>query len=215
MRNGSLFLSYTFLLLASPARCQERGLAAWWRFDEGSGDRATDSAMHIEDSIHGNARFAPGVRGSGLKFDGFTAYVSRQAGLAPKLASAFSFGAWIALQEYPLNWVGIVDHEKSGASGYRFGLDARGRLGLQAAIGGTWRECVSPAPLSLLVWHHVAATWDPVTGMVLYVEGRAVAHLQTEGSFSPAADTELRIGKNLEMLPPTDLVRPKAAFPAI
>ena len=101
MSRGWLWL---ILACAVPLAAEPRGPVAWWRFDEGTGAAATDAAAHITDSIRRNARFVPGVSGSALKLDGFTAYVERESPFAPRLSAAFTVEAWIAIQEYPLNF---------------------------------------------------------------------------------------------------------------
>src|SRR5690242_16645578 len=96
--------------LTVPAFSQKRGTpVAWWKFDEGRGDLAQDSASGSSDRILNFHDWVRGVSGGGLKFDGFTTVIEREAKDAPKLHGGFTIDAWIAVQSYPWNWVAIVD----------------------------------------------------------------------------------------------------------
>lgn len=202
------------MLLAAQLAAEQSGPVAWWKFDERDGMIATDSVGGQQDQIAGNVKFVPGISGRALKFDGFTAYVTRNAQSAPRIANSFAIEAWIAIQEYPLNWVAVVDHERNQQAGYYFGLDSDGTLGLQAAIGGQWVSCTSDRELSLMQWHHVVGSYDEQNGIVLYLDGRSAGRLMPRGTFTPAIASPLRIGKNFQKLPPTHLVRPHVSFPA-
>ncbi len=63
-----------------------QGLIAHWKFDEGSGIHAGDSAGGHTGTIYGGAAWVAGVSGPALDFNGSTAYVQ-----VPD-AEAFSFG---------------------------------------------------------------------------------------------------------------------------
>jgi hypothetical protein len=119
---------------------------ALWHFEPGPAGRATDSVSNEQDTVHGPARYHPqGVRGASLKLDGFASRVERAADKAPRLDGAFSIEAWVALQEYPWNWTGIVDRQEDKKAGFFFGLDYQGALGMSVAAGGNWIECLNSA----------------------------------------------------------------------
>ena len=204
------------LLLRPSARlwAQQPDLLAWWKFDEGAGSVALDSVSRRQDRILNHFAWAPGVSGTGLKFDGFTTLVSREAKVTPHFDGNFTVEAWIALQSYPLNWVAIVDQEDEKKAGYFFGVDSRGRLGLQTAVWGDWEECISTEDLPLGRWSHVVGTYDTHSGIRLYVNGRLAGQLALTGSLTPAEDTGLQIGRSFKELPPDSLVRAFVSFPA-
>jgi hypothetical protein len=215
MRATHLRLLIPALLLTGSLRAQQPdGPVAWWKFDEGRGSQAYDSADGLNDAILNNFDWAKGVDGGGLSFDGFTTVVERSAQQAPRLRGAFTIEAWVALQSYPWNWVALADQEKDRQAGYYFGIDAEGRLGLQLEVWGVWEVCRSGIRIPLARWTHVAAVYDPESGIHLYIDGKSAGDLPVSGDFTPAPDTPLWIGRNLRDLPPVALVRPNVAYPA-
>jgi hypothetical protein len=193
---------------------QNTAPVAWWKFDEGSGNTARDAASGVSDKILNNHQWLKGVSETGLKFDGFTTLIEREAKDVPQLGPRFSIEAWVALQSYPWNWVAIVDQEKSFHRGYYFGIDSEGHLGFQLSVWGTWQICLSTNRLLLRQWNHVAASYDPLKGIRLYINGQPAGALALTGRLDATTKTGLRIGRNFEDLPPTALVRRSASFPA-
>ena len=210
------WLIFTALFLSViPAKAQSTaGLAAQWAFDDHRGNTVHDSVSGRDSSILNNYKWVKGISGDGLKFDGFTTVIELAAKDAPKVGPGFTVESWIAMQSYPWNWVPIVDQHADENSGYFFGIDAEGRLGLQLSVWGTWEVCRSDVRVPLQRWTHVAAVYDPKTGVSLYIDGKPAGKLPVTGNFVPAKNTPLRIGRNLKDLPPVALVRPKASFPA-
>lgn len=75
----------------------ERGLRAYWSFDEGKGDKAHDaSPARLEATIHG-CKWVPGVNGTALQFDGVSNYVSLKTakGLTFADKAPFTIAAWV------------------------------------------------------------------------------------------------------------------------
>jgi len=191
------------------------GLVAWWKFDQGSGNRALESIHQEQDPIVNRSQWVPGVSGTGLEFDGFSTVVTSDVSQTPHLGGSFTIEAWIALHQYPVNWVAIVDQEKKHSSGYFFGVDAEGRLGLQLEVWGNWEKCTSSVRLPLMKWVHVVGVYDEQMGIRLYVDGKPAGSLPLRGRMTPANDTGMRIGRNFQDLPPTALVRRDVSFPAL
>ncbi len=202
------------MMISQAAFAQNKGLVAWWKFDEGSGRILADSASGNQDRILNNFQWVRGVSRTALKFDGFTTAVTRQPKDVPHLSGNFTIEAWIAIQSYPWNWVAIVDQEDKQNSGYYFGIDSEGRLGLGLEVWGNWEEIVSSLRLPLIKWVHVAGTYDAEAGIKLFVDGKLAGQLPVRGRMTPTKDTGLLIGRNFRNLPPTSLVRPYASFPA-
>ena len=80
---------------------------------------------------------------------------------------------------------------------------------------GIWNICRSDVRIPLKSWTHVAAVYDPATGVNLYIDGKPAGKLPLIGDFVLPNNTPFRIGRNLIDLPPVALVRPKASFPAL
>ena len=215
-KHWSRFLMTALFVSVIPALAQSTdGLTARWAFDDHRGGTVHDSVSGHDSPILNNYQWVKGVSGDGLKFDGFTTVIELAAKEAPKVGPGFTVQARIALQAYPWNWVPIVDQHKDEASGYFFGIDAEGRLGLQLSVWGVWNVCRSDIRIPLQRWTHVAAAYDPETGISLYIDGKPAGKLPLTGNFLPPNDTPFRIGRNLKDLPPVALVRPKASFPAL
>ena len=191
------------------------GLVGWWKFDEGKGKTAIDSISQKEDSIQGNFQYLPGVSGAGVKFDGFTTHIIRKAAEAPRLTYAFTIEAWVAPQAYPWNWCAIVNQEKDHKAGYFFGIDYEGRVGLQVAVNGKWRQCASEERIPFMTeWSHIAGTFSKDSGISIYINGKQTARLPVKGTPTFADDVNFQVGRNLTLLPPAGLTRPNVSFPA-
>jgi hypothetical protein len=214
MGRWSLFAALCIACIPAGAQTTA-GLAAQWAFDDQRGNIVHDSVSGHDTPILNNYQWVKGVSGDGLKFDGFTTVVELAPKAAPKIGPGFTVESWIAMQSYPWNWVPIVDQHQDEASGYLFGIDAEGRLGLQLSVWGIWNICRSDVRIPLKRWTHVAAVYDPATGVSLYIDGKPAGKLPLTGDFVLPSDTPFRIGRNLIDLPPIALVRPKASFPAL
>jgi hypothetical protein len=214
MGRWSLFAALFIAFIPAGAQTTA-GLAAQWAFDDQRGNVVHDSVSGRDNPILNNHQWVKGVSGDGLKFDGFTTVIELAPKDAPKVGPGFTVESWIAMQSYPWNWVPIVDQHQDEASGYFFGIDAEGRLGLQLSVWGIWNICRSDVRIPLKRWTHVAAVYDPATGVSLYIDGKPAGKLPVTGDFVLPRDTPFRIGRNLIDLPPIALVRPKASFPAL
>jgi hypothetical protein len=165
-----------------------------WTFDEDRETGAVQPAGERLDSLQGAIELAPGVCGSGLKFDGFTSRLARAAKDLPGFGPALTVEAWIAPQEYSWAWTGIVDHDQDGRAGFFLGINHLGQVGFHAAVDGQWLGCDSQEPVELLRWTHVAGTFDPASGFTLYVNGQRVGAKVAKGNFKPAEGLDLLIG---------------------
>ncbi|MBS1851500.1 MAG: LamG domain-containing protein [Acidobacteria bacterium] len=211
---SQITLTLLFVAGSIGALAQTKAPVAWWKFDEGSGTVTKDTASGHTDNILNNSQWVRGISGSGLKFDGFTTVIERAPEDVPQLANHFTVEAWVALQSYPWNWLAIVDQEKARHSGYYFGIDAEGHLGLQLSVWSTWETCISQTRIPLKKWVHIVGTYDSSTGIALYIDGKPAGKLALTGRMDAAPKTGMRIGRNFEDLPPTAIVRLSAAIPA-
>jgi hypothetical protein len=193
------FLRWNFLVVLIAAHsliAQDTGLAAYWPFDSSQGSVAIETSKKTEDQIQGNFSYVPGVRGNGIKFDGFTTRIYRDSKAAPEIHGALTFETWIAPQAYPWNWNAIVAQKNR----YFFGLDATGHIALRVYLDDQWRECISAAEVPFMQWSHIAATFDPGTGLALYINGQDAGRLPLSGHLEDHGGA-FQIGRNLEPLP--------------
>ncbi len=108
---------------------------AWWTFDEGQGEQASESLSGKSQTITGNkSLWRKGVSGTSLQFDGYNTKIEVPASQAPKISSAITLEGWVALGAYPWNWTPIVQQMKDvpeeidttqGQSGALTGEDGR------------------------------------------------------------------------------------------
>ena len=186
----------------SGAFAQEGGPVARWSFDNTTGPVVRDAASGTEDKVEGFYQYVAGVSGNGLRFDGYTTGVVRKAENAPKLHGSFSVEGWIALDTYPWNWVPVVDQEKDQQSGYFFGVDALGHVGLQVDVDGIWYSVTSTDQIPLKKWAQITGTYEENRGLAIYLDGREVGRLDVRGALLPAEMQDLVIGRVREPLPP-------------
>jgi hypothetical protein len=220
-------LSVLLLLAgASVVGALDASPVADWSFDRVEEGQTRDSVTGVEDAVSGNYRLVEGVKGEAIVLDGYTTLVSRPAELAPKLEGGFTLEAWIALGAYPWNWAPIVAREdtvslsthldaftwpedivvNSPTNGFFFGIGPEGHLGLHVGAGG-WRSCRTEEGLPLKAWVHVAATFRPGEGVVLFVDGARAAELEVTADHRPAEGEDLRIGMPRQKLEPSHPVR--------
>jgi len=232
------------------------GCVAHWAFetlDESEGRTVTaDLAGGHRDEVRGNSRLQEGVRGNCLVLNEIDSEVVRPPGGGSLVTGkAFTIEAWIAPRSYPWNWAPIV-MQRDDKSGFYFGIDGDGRLGLHVAVGGRWFECNSEMPFAglltehqwnsdsrswqyfgpgkppdpdpfgertgkptipLLRWSHVAGTFDPSVGIRIYLDGKPLAAVETQGEMTPAANSEIRLGRDIRPMRPTHTERPKNTNP--
>jgi hypothetical protein len=185
------------LLTAEQVAKQDSSLlVAAWSFEENRPGEALDIAGKERDLISGFTTRAEGVSGQALKFDGFTSKVVRQAAGVPSLENGFTFEAWIAPQVYPWNWAAMLNQETNHQAGWFFGMSGEGTIGLHIAKDGKWIECNSKSRLPLLKWSHVAGSYDPASGLKVYINGKLENEVGTTGAITPASDVDLWLGRS-------------------
>lgn len=177
------------LAWALPCGAAEEPVAAW----------SFDGTPGAETRAEGHIAFAPGVSGQALKFDGLSTFLARSPAGLPSFADGFSIEAWIAPQEYSWNRTAVLN-----GAGSLLGIDDVGRVFLRAHAGGQWRECVSPDPVPILRWAHIAGTFDARDGLAVYVNGKKVAETPSTGKLDPPSQPlDILLGMTRERMSPS------------
>jgi hypothetical protein len=204
-------MSAVFLTVLFSVICcgQTSKPVAEWSFDEADDAVAHDSAGNVDDAITGNFRHVNGVTGHGLRFDGASTVVTRNAKTAPHLTAGVTVDAWVAIDSYPWNWVPVVDHRSEEQAGYWFGIDSFGHVGLNVAVNGQWWTLFSKTQVPLKKWSHVACTYDPAKGMAIYIDGKVVGDLSVQGPLTVAEREDLVIGRVRQAALPAQWIHPK------
>lgn len=163
-------VTLSLLLAAGSLPADDGAPAIHWSFDSDRPPIATP------DRIAGNHRYLAGVHGEALVLDGYTTALVRDAAAVPDLRDGFTVAAWIAVAAYPWAPVPIANQDDGEASGFSFDLGPRGELSLRVATDG--RVLTAASDDYLLrhrAWSHVAATYDPATGLAVFLDGVRVA----------------------------------------
>ena len=176
-----------------------------WSFDEGSDADLKASLARSGDDLEGSWRLVPGVSGKALEFDGYTTSLTREAKNVPDLGNAFAVSAWVALNNYPWNWVPIIDQSEFQQTGFSLAIDAFGHVGLGASIDGIWKQVTSEKTLPLKKWIHVTGIFQGDSGLTLLIDGEPAGHLDAAGNFWQARNASLIIGR---------VRQPQYTFPA-
>jgi hypothetical protein len=176
-------------------RAQQPLSGILWDFNETSAKTVHDSAGNLDDPIEGLTWRVPGVEGNGLLFDGYTTRITRAADKVPQLKGGFTISAWVALNYYPWNWVPIADQNADDQIGFFLGIDAFGHPGFNLSVNGIWRQLTSTAVLPLKRYSRITGTFDPQSGIAIYVDGKLAGSLNVPGEFSQASGTDLIVGR--------------------
>jgi hypothetical protein len=67
--------------------------------------------------------------------------------------------------------------------------------------------------IPLLRWSHVVGTFDASEGIRIFLDGKLLATAAADGEMTPAANAELRIGRDVRPMRPTHTERPKNTNP--
>jgi len=147
---------------------QRDGLIAHWKFDEGTGAIAYDSAGSNDGVVYG-AEWTDGVLDGALGFDGADDYVgvADDDSLTPD--SALTISSWVYINQ--ISWpdrTAIVCKYYYGDRGYYLllgkNLDPdRSTVGMAVAASPTASGYVThgTTPLQPGQWYHVATTYEP------------------------------------------------------
>ena len=184
-----------------------KNLIGYWKFDAVENNRTKDEATGMMDFIEGNYKLVEGIKGKALKCFGFTTTIIRDVEEMPKISGAFSIEAWVAPQAYPWNWCAIVNQEFEHQRGFFFGIDAEGRIGFHAAVARQWRECISDVKIPFMEWSYVVATFDPESGISLFINGEKAGFLEVSGDLLNDFEKDLQIARNHRLTIPASLNR--------
>jgi hypothetical protein len=220
MKRTIVLMCILLNLLCLASFADETGLVAWWTLDSVSDNKVFERIGDTADPISGNFRQVDGVSDRAIRFDGLTTQIVRESAKAPKFGHAFTIEAYIALGAYPWNWCPIVSQSQEQKSGYCFGIDPQGHVGLRLAVDANWVECKSPdlpgqkVGLELGKWYHVAGVFNADSGITIYIDSKAVANARVRGQVDYAPAVDLVVGRNHTKMAPSHPVREWATFPS-
>jgi len=159
----------------SSAKLEPKAVVAIWLFDEGKGDKATDSSGKGNDKPITGAKWVDGKFGKSLEFDGVDDIVDCGTDESLNIAKG-SFGLWLKFGAKPSD-VGHAMNPLAKAEQYWIhGSSAVNNdpdNAIQAKIGVGGKRYIATTAANFIqkgVWYHVFGTYDGDT-LKLYVDG--------------------------------------------
>ena len=148
------------------------GLIALWKFDEGSGETAFDSAGNNDGILMNGPSWTSGIVGAALSFDGQNNYVEIPNEENFELDSgAYTVCFWIkttSTDEDPV----IAKHIYGSWNGWSFGINGRGHdLHLYYATTSGEQNLYSDKVIADNAWHFISGVIDVTNAeMFLYLD---------------------------------------------
>jgi len=176
--------------LTGTAGAAEPNLVGYWKFDEGSGTTAYDSAGSNNGTLVNGPVWTTSQINGALSFDGVNDYVQVPYSSALSVTSTFTFAFWIYVDANFTLGGCIISKDGTG--------DTTGAYNVYASYGGPHNIgyetnnkspdlYTGPNSLSPGVWNHVAITFNNSASpkMRIYIDGIE------KGSGSPPAPSSL------------------------
>jgi len=188
-------LILVLLVICVKVFAQEKGLVAYWAFDEGQGTIAKDAAGKNNGEII-DAKWVNGKVGKALEFSGDGSYVVIPGSSSLSITDAITIELWVKHEGDEFKeWECMLakgDHSyrlhiHPGDFLFDFGCNTGGEFhDLQAAV--------KPEPGR---WYHLAATYDGKKSSI-YVNGKLSASTDAWSGPIDTDDFDLYIGDNSE-----------------
>ncbi|MHC4500820.1 MAG: LamG-like jellyroll fold domain-containing protein, partial [Planctomycetota bacterium] len=158
------------LVLCGSVWAEDSGLIAHWKFDEGSGTIAYDSAGSNDGIVYG-AVWTSGQIDGALSFDGVNDYVN--CGTGPPITGTgnFAVSAWVKTDSAA---AGVILNQRriSSAHGsYMLSVPATGYVRFAVYNSGYGFNFKSNVKVNDGLWHHIAAVRTNSTDGEIYVDG--------------------------------------------
>lgn len=163
-----------FLVLCGPAWAVEPNLVSHWKFDEGSGTTAYDSAGSNNGTIYG-ATWTTGQVNGALDFDGVDDYVDCGTGPAITGTGTFTASVWVKTDSAKGQAMLVQRSTTSGNGSYGVSILSDGRVQLHIYNGGYGFLFQSDVTVNDGLWHHIVAARTNSTDGEIYVDGSLAA----------------------------------------
>ncbi len=166
------FVLVLSLVLTSVANAADPDLAAYWKFDDGSGTIAFDSSGNGNDGVFvGDPKWVPGYLGGALEFDGDD-YLNCGNGPSLQIRDEITIAFWFKVEAFSNTWEAFMAKGDNSYRTSRGGGDGdathMGISGTSTGGGNGWFNGVTIVTGG--EWHHMAATYDGAEGKI-YIDG--------------------------------------------
>ena len=160
-----------------------------WDFEKIQKGRILEKIKNKWDVLEGNYGEAPGIRGRGLRLDGFTAALRAQETKTPAPGKELTVELWLALGEYPWNWCPALTAEKDGVGGYRLQIGPYGQVSMEVNIDENWVLAASKREsIPLRKWTHLVGVYKANQMVEIYVDGERKAMAEVKGEVRSVGD---------------------------
>lgn len=156
---------------ATVGPCNENGLIAHWKLDEGTGKVALDCSSNALDGTVNGGTWVQGKKALALAFDGGGSVAFGAPPLLSK-TGAFTVMAWVRSEAVDAGTASryiVGKTETAGVNGWRLATQSG-----QYAVSISGEAGVQTFGGSVVVgqWNHVAAVYIPGTAVEIYVDGQ-------------------------------------------
>ena len=182
--------------LTIPAQAADPDLAAYWKFDDGSGTTAFDSSGNGNNgTFNGNPQWVAGKFGGALQFDGDD-YLNCGNGPSLQIQEQITIAFWFQVQAFQNTWEGFLakgdNSYRASRGGGTGNATHMGISGTSTGGGNGWFN--GTVIVTGGDWHHYAATYDGTEGRI-YIDG--VLDVTSPGTGQINSSTyDLYIGEN-------------------
>lgn len=210
-----LLATFCLVLLQFQLLAQSPAPITSWNFSAINNRTTIDAQRGIADTLEGNFSIAPGIHGQGLRLDGFTSRLVRQAKDFQQPGTEFTVEAWVALGEYPVSWCPVLTTESDEVKGYRLLIGPLGQVSFEAAISEKWMTCTTAAgTVPLRKWMHIAGVYTANEEITLYINGKQVSTTAIDGAITFPKKPGCVLGMVAEPARPSSTIRTWGTVPA-
>ncbi|MFC7531472.1 LamG-like jellyroll fold domain-containing protein [Actinoplanes sp. GCM10030250] len=143
-----------------------------WSLDEGTGTTAQDTAGDSDLTLTGDTKWAPGLSGTALSFDGDGDSADTAAPVVDTTKD-YTIAAWVTLDKLPGNYATAVSQDGRARENPFYLQYGQGAFAFSTPGGNRARLAVTP---ELNRWYHLVGVRDHATGEArLFVDGQRVA----------------------------------------
>jgi hypothetical protein len=199
-----LFSSVIVLFYSSNAQ----NILLSWDFEEITNRTTLEKVSGIADTLEGNFKMAEGIKGNGLRLDGFTTNLKHTDRNMPVPGDDLTVEAWVSLANYPWNWCPVLSTESNETKGYRLMIGPHGQASMQVAIGEQWISASTERlTLPLREWMHVVGVYRANKDLTVYVNGEMLAQTALQGKMNYPGQKGCIIGMVAHPDKPSDIHR--------
>ncbi|RFT15267.1 MAG: hypothetical protein OP8BY_0562 [Candidatus Saccharicenans subterraneus] len=187
--------------------------AIHWDFEKIQKGRVLEKIKNRWDLLEGNYSEASGIKGKGLRLDGFTTALRAQETKTPAPGKELTVELWLALGEYPWNWCPALTTERDDVGGYRLQIGPYGQVSMEVNIDEQWRSATSTREtIPLRTWMHLVGIYRANEMIEIYVNGERKAFSEIKGEMKGSIGNFL-LGLVASPKKPSDIHRTFGTLP--